>query len=83
MRRRLEGVSAVRKTESRRQPDGSQWPDLLSTPELCAYLNITERAAARLRDERRLPYLKWGRDCRYVRVEVDAFIARSRVEAIT
>jgi len=47
-----------------KQTPDPTWPQYLNTTELAGFLNITERLAVRLINERRVPVVKVGRYCR-------------------
>ena len=55
---------------------------MLSVPEVADRLGTSERFVRRLIAERRIPYSKLGKHVRIADVDVDAFIAAGRVEAI-
>ena len=55
---------------------------MLTVPEVADRLGTSERFVRRLIAERRIPYTKLGKHVRIADVDVDAFIAAGRVEAI-
>lgn len=52
----------------------------LSIPEAAVFLNVTDRWVRRAVRERRIPYLKVGRNVRFLIADLQAFLAQSRVE---
>ena len=54
--------------------------ELLDAAELAKRLGVTARFVRRLVDERRVPYVKVGRFVRFDPLEVQRWIAGSRVE---
>jgi excisionase family DNA binding protein len=77
-----EYIVAIRSQSVRRRPDGTPWPDYLTSAEAAAYMSVSLRWLARARSERRIPYHRFGRDARFARADLDAFIAKTRIEAI-
>lgn len=59
----------------------ADWPTLLSTQQACEYLNVNASWMKRARDNRLIPFTRVGRLARYHRADLDAFLARNRVEA--
>ena len=55
---------------------------MLTVPEVAERLGTSQRFVRRLIAERRIPYSKLGKHVRIADVDVDAFIAAGRVEAI-
>ena len=55
---------------------------MLTVPEVAERLGTSQRFVRRLIAERRIPYTKLGKHVRIADVDIDAFIAAGRVEAI-
>ena len=55
---------------------------MLTVPEVAERLGTSQRFVRRLIAERRIRYTKLGKHVRIADVDVDAFIAAGRVEAI-
>lgn len=55
----------------------------LSVAEAAEHLNTSERFVRRLVSERRVPFHKVGRHVRFAKSDLDEFVRRGRVEAIT
>ena len=54
---------------------------LLDVGEAAAYLNTTERHIRRLRNEMRLPYVKFGSKLRFLRDDLDAYVEANKHSA--
>lgn len=55
-------------------------PELLTISEAAAFLNVKERWMRRAVQEKRLPYLKLGRQLRFLKTDLQAHLLASRVE---
>lgn len=53
-------------------------PNLLTIPELCEHLGVTERHIRRLVSERRIPFVKWRRFIRFDPAEITAWLDQTR-----
>lgn len=53
--------------------------DLLDQAAAAGHLNVTERHIRRLRAENGLPFIKLGSKVRFLRSDLDEFIAEARV----
>lgn len=51
----------------------------LTIAQAAAYLNVSERYIRRLRAERRVAVVKYGRTYRFLRRDLDAFLSASRL----
>lgn len=57
-------------------------PHLLDIPKLAEHLGVTDRHVRRLVDERRIPYVRWGRRIRFDPDEVARWLEAARVEPL-
>lgn len=53
-------------------------PHLMTLAEVAEHLGVTERHVRRLVQERRMPFIKWGRLLRFDPAEVSGFVDDSR-----
>lgn len=57
--------------------------ELLTIPEVAEVLRISPTGVRRLQAARLIPFVKVGGSIRFVREDIQAYVARQRVEAIT
>jgi excisionase family DNA binding protein len=65
-----------------RQPEATRLPHLLDIPKLAEHLGVTDRHVRRLVDERRIPYVRWGRRIRFDPDEVARWLEAARVDPL-
>lgn len=56
--------------------------ELIGIAEAAAYLDTSERHLRRLYSERRIAFVKVGKYVRFVRSDLDAFVAARRIEPV-
>jgi excisionase family DNA binding protein len=66
----------------RRHPELVDGGGLYDKPQAAAYLGVTERHIERLWAERRITACRVGKFIRFLRSDLDAFIAANRIEAV-
>lgn len=72
---RIERISAyIEKQEKRREQQESNTEVWLTTRQVMAMLNISQRTLQRMRDSNRIAYSFAGHNCRYHIKEVERFI---------
>ena len=57
---------------------GEEREPLLDLPAVARRLGVNERHVRRLVNERRIPFLKWGRLLRFDPVEIEAWLDEAR-----
>ena len=62
--------------------DSTQLADLLTVAEGADLLKISESSVRRLQSDRKIPFVKICGSVRFVREDIEKYIARCRVEAI-
>ena len=65
-----------------RDREPSRLPHLVDIPTFAEHLGVTDRHVRRLVDERRLPYVRWGRRIRFDPDEVARWLEAARVEPL-
>ena len=76
---RIDMISAyIEKQEKRREQQANDTEVWLTTRQVMAMLNISQRTLQRMRDSGRIAYSFAGHNCRYHIKEVERFIRESR-----
>jgi excisionase family DNA binding protein len=57
--------------------------ELLTIPEVAKILRISPTGVRRLQAARHIPFVKVGGSIRFLREDIQSYVARQRVEAIT
>ena len=57
--------------------------ELLNVPQAAKFLSISAAGMRRLQSERWVPYFKIGRNVRFSRKDLEAYVAKRRVGALT